>query len=222
MKQLIAVIIIVAIGMSIAIFMIAEEQEKRILPIINPTDVNPALVDSSLHNKGVNHTISPFSLINQDGQQVSQELVKGKILVANFFFTTCPTVCPKMNNRLKKVHDHYQPEDQLIILSHTVWPEVDSIPLLKAYSEQYEANNSRWQFLTGDKKHLYDLARKSYLVAPSVNDPFYDHGGEGDFIHTENIVLVDQKGRIRGFYDGLSDRKIEQLIADIALLLPEN
>ena len=126
-----------------------------------------------------------------------------------------------MNNQLSRVHDKYVNNDDVIILSHTVWPEIDTIEVLKEYGERYEADSKRWQFLTGDKHHLYNLARKSYLVAPSVNDTNFDQGGEGDFIHTENIVLIDKKRRIRGFYDGTDSLEVSQLIEDVQILLEQ-
>ncbi len=124
-----------------------------------------------------------------------------------------------MSNQLKRVHDQYLTNDNVIILSHTVWPEVDSVEALFEYGERYGADPKKWLFLTGDKHHLYDLARKSYLVAPSINDTTFDQGGEGDFIHTENIVLIDKKRRIRGFYDGTDSTEVSLLIGDIQILL---
>ena len=206
---------------AIATFILYEQKHERKLPILNPTDVNHVLVDSSLHNKGVNHTILDFQLTNQNGENVTQEIVKSKVVVANFFFATCPTICPIMNSQLSRVHDKYVNNDDVIILSHTVWPEIDTIEVLKEYGERYEADSKRWQFLTGDKHHLYNLARKSYLVAPSVNDTNFDQGGEGDFIHTENIVLIDKKRRIRGFYDGTEPLEVSQLIEDVQILLEQ-
>ncbi len=220
MKKTILYLTVVAISIiAIATFILFEQKHQRKLPILNPTDVNHALVDSSLHNKGVNHTILDFQLINQNGENVSQEIIKDKVVVANFFFATCPTICPIMNNQLSRIHDKYLYNNDVIILSHTVWPEIDTVEVLKDYGERYEADSRRWQFLTGKKKMLYNLARKSYLVAPSEHDPNFDQGGEGDFIHTENIVLIDKRRRIRGFYDGTDSLEVSQLIEDVQILL---
>jgi len=219
MKKVIALLSIVAIGAVIVMIMQKEQLEKRVLPILNPTDVNKALVDSSLHNKGINHTILDFNLTNQNGEQVDQNLIKDKIVISDFFFTTCPGICPKMTNQLKRVHDEFLENDNVILLSHTVWPEVDSVETMKAYADLYEADAKRWQFLTGDKNHLYKLARQSYLVAPSITDTTFDQGGEGDFIHTTNVSLVDRKRQIRGFYNGVDSVEIKQLIEDVYLLL---
>jgi len=204
---------------AIATFILYEQKHERKLPILNPTDVNHVLVDSSLHNKGVDHTILDFQLTNQNGENVSQEIIRDKVVVANFFFATCPTICPIMNNQLSRIHDKYLNNNDVIILSHTVWPEIDTVEALKEYGERYKADSRRWQFLTGDKYHLYNLARKSYLVAPSEHDPNFEQGGDGDFIHTENIVLIDKRRRIRGFYDGTDSLEMTQLIEDVQILL---
>lgn len=220
MKKSIVYLIVIAISViAVATFILYEQKYERKLPILNPTDVNAALVDSSLQNKGINHTILDFHLTNQNGENVSQEIIKDRVVVANFFFATCPSICPIMNSQLSRVHAEYLKNNNVIILSHTVWPEVDSVEVLKEYGERYNANPKRWQFLTGDKHHLYHLARKSYLVAPSLQDTNFDQGGEGDFIHTENIVLIDKKRRIRGFYDGTNSLEVSQLIQDVQILL---
>ena len=220
MKKIILYLIVIGVSIiSVATFILYEQKHERKLPILNPTDVNHALVDSSLHNKGVNHTILDFHLINQNGENVTQEIIKDRVVVANFFFATCPTICPIMNSQLSRVHTEYLENNNVIILSHTVWPEMDSVEALKEYGYRYEADSKRWQFLTGDKHHLYNLARKSYLVAPSIQDTSFDQGGEGDFIHTENIVLIDKKRRIRGFYDGTDSQEVSQLIEDVQTLL---
>ena len=222
MKKIIVYLVVIAFSIiAIATFILYEQKNERKLPILNPTDVYPALVDSSLHNKGINHTILDFHLINQNGDSVTQEIINDRVVVANFFFATCPTICPIMNNQLSRVHHKYVNNDDVIILSHTVWPEIDTFEVLKEYGERYKADSKRWQFLTGDKHHLYNLARKSYLVAPSVNDTNFDQGGEGDFIHTENIVLIDKKRRIRGFYDGTDSLEVSQLIEDVQILLEQ-
>lgn len=219
MKKTIAYVGVIVVAIIIATTVLYNQKNTRRLPVINPSDVNLALVDSSLHHKGVDHTILQFELINQFGQTVTRKVTNNKVVVANFFFATCPAICPKMSSQVKRVHDHYLDNDNVIILSHTVWPEVDSVEVLKEYADRYNANPERWQFLTGDKHHLYDLARKSYLVAPSINDTNFDQGGEGDFIHTENLVLIDKKKRIRGFYVGTDSVDVNQLIEDIQILL---
>ena len=212
-RTILSLILVAVIIITIATFILYEEKYERKLPILNPTDVNYVLVDSSLHNKGVNHTILDFQLINQNGENVSQEIIKDKVVVANFFFATCPTICPLMNNQLSRVHDKYLYNNGVIILSHTVWPEIDTVEALKDYGNRYEADSRRWQFLTGDKYHLYNLARKSYLaVKEDGNGDIYD------MIHTENFLLIDKKRQIRGFYDGTQSEDIERLLEDIETL----
>lgn len=221
MKKVIALGLVVLVGAIIVMMIRIDEKEKKVLPVINPTNVNPALVDSSLHNQGINHKVLNFDLINQDGEAVDENMIKDKIVVADFFFTTCPSICPKMTNQLTRIQTEFLNNDDVIILSHTVWPEVDSVETLKVYADLYNAKTKKWQFLTGSKEQLYKLARQSYLVAPSISDTNFDQGGEGDFIHTTNIALVDKKRQIRGFYNGVDSTKIKQLIDDIYLLLEQ-
>ena len=215
----------ITIGAIIITYFVAFDQvDKKPLPIFSPKDVNPELVDSSLHNRGIGiqggyHTISSFNLLDQLGRSVDKTLLNNKIVVADFFFVSCGSICPIMTKNLEKVHEFYQKNENILILSHTVWPEMDSVSVLFDYAENHNANHDTWRFLTGDKKELYRLARNDYLVVPDVNDPNYQHGGEADFIHTENVVLVDQLQRIRGYYDGTSEEDIKRLINDIARLL---
>ena len=126
-----------------------------------------------------------------------------------------------MTKNLEQLHEQVKNDTNIIILSHTVWPEVDSTEALLTYANTHKANHESWRFLTGDKKELYRLARKNYLVAPDVNDKNFDHGSEADFIHTENVVLVDKKQRIRGFYDGTDPEAMAMLLSDIKILLED-
>jgi len=210
---------VILLGIAAVFYIINEEGSKRKIPILNPNEVNPVLVDSSLQQKGIGHFISGFSLTNQDGEIVNESIIKNKIVIADFFFTSCPSICPKMTSQLERVQKEFINDDRVMILSHTVWPERDSVPLLKDYALQYNAVKSKWMFLTGDKIHLYDLARKSYLVAPSLTDTNFTHGSENDFVHTENFVLVDSKKRIRGYFDGTDSEEVDELILDIKTLL---
>lgn len=223
MKSIIAFILIFGAAVIAGMWVLsdAENQSSRELPIYNPVDVNPDLVDPSLQNKGNYHTISDFYLQNQDGQWVDKSILIGKIAVVNYFFATCPSICPLMNGKVAKVYHEFEGTGKVMFLSHTVMPEVDSAEALKEYAEIYDAKTESWMFLTGDKGHLYELARKSYLIAPDMDDPNYTHGSENDFIHTENVALIDTKGQIRGFYDGTSDKEMKQLSEDIKLLLDQ-
>lgn len=186
------------------------------LPIYQPSQLDPRLVgDSALHQQG-DHHIKPFHLIDQDGDSVSLATVQGKVILADFFFTTCGSICPKMSTQLVRVQERFAQEDRLMLLSHSVTPGTDSVPVLKAYAEKYGVNHDRWRLLTGDRKQIYYLARNSYFAAMDQGD-----GGPDDFIHTENFVLIDAQGRIRGFYDGTSPTEVDKAMADIATLLDD-
>ena len=190
--------------------------DARTLPIYNPSQLNPDVVDESMQNVTKNHKIANFSLIDQEGKIVTEKNFEGKIYVADFFFTTCQSICPKMSGQMQRLSEEFASDNDLKFISHTVYPEVDSIPLLKAYADEYGANREKWALVTGDKKQIYDLARKSYFAVTTEGD-----GGEGDFIHTENFVLVDKEKRLRGFYDGTNPEEIDQLIEDIEILKNE-
>jgi protein SCO1/2 len=123
-----------------------------------------------------------------------------------------------MTQNLLTIHRQYIEDSSFLILSHTVWPEVDSVNVLFKYAEKYDIDHKNWRFLTGAKMDLYRLARQDYLVVPDINDPNFQHGSEADFIHTENIVLIDQKQRIRGYYDGTDPLEMDRLLEDIEIL----
>ncbi|MFK5959314.1 MAG: SCO family protein [Lutibacter sp.] len=189
--------------------------EKR-LPIYNPSDVNPKLVDESVVHIRRNHKVADFKLINQNGDIITQENYKNKIYVADFFFTRCTTICPIMSNNMGKLQDIFINDDDIMFLSHSVTPVIDSISVLRAYADKKGVIDSKWNITTGDKKHIYKLARKSYFAVLDEGD-----GGLQDFVHTENFVLVDKKRQIRGFYDGTDDNDIQRLITDIRILQNE-
>lgn len=163
------------------------------------------------------HSIPPFEFINQDGKKITDKDYEGKIYIADYFFTTCQSICPKMATELQRVQEKFEYTKGLVqILSHTVNPENDSVPVLKTYSEMVHANNSMWNFVTGDKKQLYDIARKGYLVNAMEGD-----GGKDDFIHSELFVLVDKEKHIRGIYDGTDIKAVNDLLDDIKVLMAE-
>jgi protein SCO1 len=163
-----------------------------------------------------NHRIESFSFTNQDEKQKTLEDFNAEIIVANFFFTHCPVVCPKMTNSLKKVQDNFLGDKNIHILSFTVDPERDSAVQLKNYARQFAINTNQWTLLTGDKKELYKLARNSFMIAATDGD-----GGPDDFIHSEKIVLLDAQRRIRGYYDGTNEKEVNKLINDIKKLKHE-
>lgn len=163
------------------------------------------------------HSIKPFRFINQDGKVITDKDYEGKIYVADYFFATCQTICPKMATELQRVQDKFAYTKGLVqILSHTVNPENDSVPVLKTYSNMVHADNAIWNFVTGDKKHLYEMARESYLVNAMEGD-----GGPDDFIHSEFFILVDKEKHIRGIYDGTDIKAVNELLDDIKVLIAE-
>lgn len=188
-------------------------QPKKRLPIYQPNMVNAELVDSSLQHVKKYHRIADFSLLNQNGDTITQENYRDKIYVADFFFTTCPTICPIMTANLVEVQAALANDPEVLLLSHSVTPEIDSVAQLKKYAIVKGVNDAKWNLVTGDKKQIYELARKSYLAVQEDGD-----GGLFDMIHTENFILVDKQRRIRGFYDGTKEEEMDRLVSDIEIL----
>ncbi len=206
--------LVFSVFMISSIYSILKPEKK--LRIYNPVDVNPRLVDQSLLHVNNNHKIGDFSLINQNGDIITQDDYKDKIYVSDFFFTTCPTICPIMTHNMVKVQEEFKNDSTVMLLSHSVTPEIDSVSVLRDYANTKGVIDGKWNITTGDKKHIYELARKSYFAVVDEGD-----GGDQDFIHTENFILVDRKRQIRGYYDGTLDQEIERLIGDIKTLQKE-
>lgn len=162
------------------------------------------------------HTVKPFCFLNQYNEKVTEADVKNKIYVADFFFTTCQSICPIMSTELERVYKEFANNPSVMILSHTVDPETDSVNVMMSYSKLHGVKDKRWLFLTGEKKHLYELAREGYLLNAEEGD-----GGAEDFIHTQNFALVDKERHLRGFYDGTDSVEVSRLITDIKILLEE-
>jgi len=183
---------------------------KKSLPIFNPSDVNPELVDTTVQYISKYHTIADFSFTNQNGETITQKDYEGKVYVADFFFTTCKSICPKMTTNLVDVQKAFLDNPKVKLLSFSVMPDVDNVSVLKEYAKINGVVDSKWNLVTGDKKAIYTMARKSYLaVKQGKPDEQYD------MVHTENFVLVDSKKRVRGFYDGTNKEDIQRLIQDI-------
>jgi protein SCO1/2 len=189
---------------------------KEVLPVFQPAQVNKELVDSTIQYVKKYHTIADFSLINQNGKTVTQDTYNDKIYIADFFFTTCQTICPIMTDHMVILQNKLKHDPDVMLLSHTVTPKIDSVAQLKKYALNKGVLDTKWNLVTGDKKEIYELARKSYLAVKSYGD-----GGDYDMIHTENFILVDQKKRIRGYYDGTRKEDIELLLSDIDILKKE-
>ena len=183
------------------------------LPIYQPAEVNEKLVDTSIIHVSKYHKISDFKLINQNGEEITQEFYKNKIYVADFFFTTCQTICPIMTDHMYEIQQRTINDPNILLLSHTVTPEIDSVKQLKKYAIEKGVNSNKWNLVTGEKKQIYDLARLSYLAVKSSNVT-----DQYDMIHTENFMLIDTKKQIRGFYDGTDPKSIETLLEDIKVL----
>ncbi|MDC1534711.1 SCO family protein [Flavobacteriaceae bacterium] len=209
------VFIIVWAMITIPLFVWIKHKDKT-LPIYQPASVNSELVDTTIVHKIKYHKISDFALINQNGETVTQEKYDNKIYVADFFFTTCQDICPIMTKNMKDIQDKLIEDPEILLLSHTVFPEIDSVEVLKQYAIVNNVIDSKWDLVTGEKKEIYDLARKSYLVAKDNVFKQYD------MIHTENFVLIDKKKQIRGFYDGTNKEEINRLFDDIKILKKSN
>tara|TARA_B100001175_G_C19513224_1_gene645335 strand:- start:2829 stop:3503 length:675 start_codon:yes stop_codon:yes gene_type:complete len=186
------------------------------LPIYQPAMVNFQLVDSTIQHQKKFHRIADFSLINQNGRTITQKDFKGKIYVADFFFTSCPTICITMTDNLLKVQEKIKKNPNVMLLSHSVTPKIDSVAKLKEYALENGIIDQKWHLVTGEKKKIYELARKSYLAVKDYGD-----GGPFDMIHTENFILIDPDRRIRGFYDGTDFREVERLLEELEILIQE-
>lgn len=198
---------------------------KKMLPIYSPRDINPELVDSTVQHIGNDHKIADFAFTNQNGKIITQKDYENTIYVADFFFTTCPTICPKMTDNMVWLQNQLRNNPEVKLLSFSVTPDIDTPEVLKKYAIEKGVEDSHWNLVTGDKKDIYYLARKSYLaVKTGKPEELYD------MVHTENFILIDKNKRIRGFYDGTNldqstddtqTKNMKQLLEDI-LWLCEN
>jgi protein SCO1/2 len=176
--------------------------------------IDPKLVDESIQFVKKYHTIAPFTMTNQNGQTITEKDYENKVYVADFFFTTCPSICPIMTKNMFSLQEKLKTKyPEVKLLSYSVTPEIDTIEQLKRYAIENKVDDKIWNLVTGDKKEIYTLARKSYLVVQ--ND---GNGGPHDMIHTENFVLIDKENRIRGYYDGTDINEMDRLITEIGML----
>ncbi len=187
---------------------------KKQLPYYDTADFTPKW---EMSNEKIFHQIRPFKLINQENQSFTERDIEGKICVADFFFTTCPGICLKMTNSMSEIQKEFFNDDEILLLSHSVTPEKDSVPVLKQYAKEKKVDFKRWKLLTGNKNEIYDLGRKYYFVEE-------DEGvkkGNDVFLHTENFILIDKQRHIRGIYNGLDPNSMQNLISDIKILKAE-
>ena len=216
-KKSIPTLIFLAVFSAIAIpvFYHLLKVDKK-LKIYSPADVNPRLVDFSMKHITKDHSIANFELINQNGKIITNKDYEDKIYIADFFFTRCQTICITMSYHMSELQEFYKNDDDILFLSHSVTPTIDSVSVLKEYADRKGVIDAKWNVTTGKKKHIYELARKSYFAV--LED---GNGDENDFIHTEQFVLVDKERRIRGYYDGTEKKDMKKLKEDIVLLKEE-
>jgi protein SCO1 len=186
------------------------------LQYFGPKETDSVQVNGSYRVDTVYHKVGGFSLLNQEGKTITDKDLEGKFYVANFFFTTCPSICPKMTSELYRVQQKYPAVRELRFLSFSVNPEKDTVAALADYAKRYLVNKRKWHLLTGDKKQIYDLARNSFLLSVQEGT-----GGPEDFIHSEQLVLVDKERHIRGYYDGTDPKEVDRLIDEIKVLTLE-
>ncbi|MBL7737408.1 MAG: SCO family protein [Chitinophagaceae bacterium] len=197
-------------GLPVLVYLFVNAYESRLqkLPVIGPA--------VEKEGKMTDHRIHDFSLINQDGRQITTSEWDNKIVIADFFFTRCPSVCPQMTRSMKRVQKSFNDNAGLQFASFSVDPYRDSMEVLQKYSRKYELDNRNWNLITGDKKTIYALARNSFMLVAADGD-----GGAEDFIHSEKLVLLDAEKRIRGYYNGTNEKEVTQLIRDIKKLKDE-
>jgi protein SCO1/2 len=203
--------IALSILLAISLF-IASCQEKKSLPFLGPKDTH--LVGGKVDT--IYHQIPPFRFLNQDSTWVSEKDMAGKIYIADFFFTSCPTICPKMKTQLLRIYERYSANDQIRILSHSIDPAFDTPSVLKEYADRLQVKAPRWNMLTGDKAAIYKLGEKSYMVTAQE-----DKNEAGGFVHSGAFILVDKNRHVRGIYDGKQETEVNHLIEDIEILLQE-
>lgn len=190
-------------------------EQKKKLPYLGERQLAERVVDGKVVVDTIYHQIPSFRLINQEGQVITEKDFEGKVYVADFFFTTCPTICPKMSAEMLRVYEHYREEPLVALLSHSIDTRHDSVPVLKAYAEKLGVEAPKWHFVTGKRRDIYELARQYMVTADE------DPSAPGGYIHSGALLLVDTQRHIRGTYNGVDPKDTERLIADIAILLEE-
>lgn len=189
----------------------------EVLPYYNDPFFTPHWLQPGSSEVADFHKIPPFSLINQEGETITEKSLEGKVYIADFFFTSCPGICPRMTDNMSILQEEFMKEDKVVLVSHSVTPSLDSVAVLKTYAEKKGIQSHKWYLLTGEQKQIYDLGRNFYFVEEDLGL----EKKEDDFLHTENFVLIDKNRQIRGIYNGLNKTAISQLIADVKTLLKE-
>ena len=200
----------------IALLVACNSSTHNTLPILGNRVAEEKMIDGKLVVDTIYQTIPTFSLLNQDSVMVNNETLKGKIYVADFFFTSCPTICPVMKKEMIRVYEKFKGNNQVVILSHTIDPDYDTLALLRDYANRLGSDGKQWMFLRGDRKLVYELAEKGYYASAVV-----DSTEPGGFIHSGGFILVDKQQRVRGIYDGTSANDVDKLMVDMDILLKE-
>lgn len=207
-------------GSSVVILLLAATfsscQTDNRLPVLGQKDVRTRLVEGKTVTDSVDHTIPDFRFVSQYGDTVTAETLDGKIYVADFFFTTCPTICPKMKTQLKRVYDRFKGNAGVMLLSHTIDPTRDSVAVLREFAEGLGVAGRQWLFVTGDKEKIYEIGENSYMVTAEE-----DASAPGGVVHSGAFILVDTQKRIRGIYDGTTEEGVDRLMTDMEKLLNE-
>jgi protein SCO1/2 len=197
---------------------LAEKKSAESLPFFNTPDWTPEWISPDSSKYQSIHHIPAFNFKDQEGNSITDKTVAGKIYVANFFFTTCRGICPKMTSNMYLLQEAYKQDDNILFLSHSVTPKTDSVTVLKKYAIENKVNSRKWHLLTGNENDIYALAKKQYFAGDTVG--YYQTGNE--FLHTENFILIDKHKRIRGVYNGTLLIEIERIKEDIEILKQEN
>lgn len=205
-------------GLVLLMFACKSKPKTLPLPFINKPDFTPEWIETSSVEYKKIHTIPSFSFINQNGETVTEKTVEGKIYVADFIFTRCGSICPKMTDNMGKIQAEFKNDKDIMLLSHSVTPDMDSVPILKNYAEAKGVITGKWHLLTGKKEDIYSLAKQQYYAGDTIG--YYQTGNE--FLHTENFILLDKHRRIRGVYNGTLGVEMDRLIEDINVLKKED
>jgi protein SCO1/2 len=191
--------------------------KETTLPFFNSAEFTPEWIAEDSKEYTFIHTIPNFEFVNQNGEKITKETYKNKIYVADFFFTSCPGICPRLAKNMGKLQEAFKNDKDVLLLSHSVTPVKDSVPVLNAYAKENNVNASKWSLVTGDKDEIYKLARTAYFA----DEDFVKTQDESAFIHTENFILIDQKGRIRGVYNGTLAVETDRILRHIKMLKKE-
>ncbi|MCB0845690.1 MAG: SCO family protein [Bacteroidetes bacterium] len=195
-----------AFSLSLLLLAACSPDKPKTLPYLGIKDV-------TANGDTLFHTIPPFAFLDQDSALITEADFEGKVYITDFFFTSCPSICPKMKSQMIRIHDEFLDDDRLVLLSHTIDPENDSVAVLKAYADALNIKTSKWHMVTGDKRAIYDMANK-YLVSVAE-----DNQAPGGFVHGGHFILIDTQKRIRGYYDGTKEDEVNQLMEDVTFLL---